>query len=300
MGKGTIRFGGKSGLLPKVRPVFKHHPVKPKTHAELAQEKNLEQGYADNVPLPEKKGFTFYRKPKDLPVISVEERIKKYIDDKAPANIDESQLSQDEIWQLKRNEIRREHLREAYVKEFKRLEKIDELKELVAHRENEKASEVAHEESEAYKLTLPTISSFVNGRMMQDRTPEQQALVDEQRILNRKTKQLEVAEKKATELLELYHSASTFITTEEELEQAIKDAFEVNVSKFERNMMNIDNKLSGYSFAYAQTNTTESLIFDEVFGEIKGQPGLEVVKDTLDGTTQLLKQQAQVNLNEKI
>ncbi|KAG7191869.1 uncharacterized protein KQ657_002658 [Scheffersomyces spartinae] len=297
---GTIRFGGKSGLLPKVRPVFKHHPVKPKTHFELAQEKNLEQGYADNVPLPEKKGFTFYRKPKDLPVMSVEERIKKYIDSKVPQDIDESKLSENEIWQLKRDEIRREHLREAYLKEFKRLEKIDKLKELVAHKENERVSEIAHEESEAYKLTLPTVSSFINGRMMQERSPEQQALVDEQRILNRKSKQLEVAEKRATELLELYHSANGFITTEEELEQAIKEAFEVNVSKFERNMMNIDNKLSGYSFAYAQANTTESIIFDEVFGEIKGQPGLEVVKDTLDGTTQTLKQQAQVNLNEKI
>mmetsp|Transcript_4746 Transcript_4746/g.5250 ORF Transcript_4746/g.5250 Transcript_4746/m.5250 type:complete len:303 (-) Transcript_4746:158-1066(-) len=300
MGKRTLKFGGKSGILPKVRPVFKRYPIRPKTDEELAEESKVEQGFAEGVPLPTRKGFTFHRQTIEKPVVSVEERIRKNIDERKPQNIDESKLSQDEIWKLKRDEIRREHLREAYLKESKRLQRIDELKKIQAEKElASKASQSIYEENEATKLTLPTIDSYLSGPIMRQRTEEEQEIVTEQRILNRKTKELAVKERKTNQLLELYHSAANFITTEEELEQAIKDAFEVNVSKFESNQMIIENKLSGYSHAFSNINTNEGLVLDEVLGQVNGQPGLETVKDTLDGEIERLKREAQLAINQR-
>lgn len=300
MGKRTIKFGGKSGILPKVRPVFKRYPIRPKTTDELADESKVEQGFAEGVPLPTRKGFTFHRQTIEKPVVTVEERIKKNIDERKPQNIDESKLSQEEIWKLKRDEIRREHLREAYLNESKRLQRIEELKKIQAEKElATKASQSIYEETEATKLTLPTIDSYLNGPIMRQRTEEEQEIVTEQRILNRKTKELAVKERKTNQLLELYHAAANFITTEDELEQAIKDAFEVNVSKFESNQMIIENKLSGYSHAFSNINTNEGLVLDEVLGQVNGQPGLETVKDTLDGEIERLKREAQLAINQR-
>ena len=300
MGKRTLKFGGKSGILPKVRPVFKRYPIRPKTDEELAEESKVEQGFAEGVPLPAKKGFTFHRQTIEKPVVTVEERIKKNIDERKPQNIDESKLSQEEIWKLKRDEIRREHLREAYLNESKRLQRIEELKKIQAEKElTTKASQSIYEETEATKLTLPTIDSYLNGPIMRQRTEEEQEILTEQRILNRKTEELAVKERKTNQLLELYHAAANFITTEEELEQAIKDAFEVNVSKFESNQMIIENKLSGYSHAFSNINTNEGLVLDEVLGQINGQPGLETVKDTLDGEIERLKREAQLAINQR-
>lgn len=300
MGKRTLKFGGKSGVLPKVRPVFKRYPIRPKTQDELADESKEEQGYADGVPLPTRQGFTFHRKPIEKPVITVEERIKNNIDARKPQNVDESKLSSEELWKLKRDDIRREHLREAYLIEAKRLERIDGLKKIKAEKEQAlKASQTTFEETEATKLTLPTIDSYLQGPIMRQRTEEEQAIVNEQRILNRKTKDLEIQERKTTQLLELYHAAANFITTEDELEQAIKDAFEVNVSKFESNQMIIENKLSGYSHAFSNVNTNEGLVLDEVLGQVNGQPGLETVKDTIDGEIERLKREAQLAINQR-
>ncbi|EDK38835.2 hypothetical protein PGUG_02933 [Meyerozyma guilliermondii ATCC 6260] len=295
MGKRALKYGGKSGILPEVRPVFRRYPIIPQPPSDTTN-----QGYADGVPLPSKKGFKFEREPIQRPVITVEERIKQNIDSQAPKEpIDESKLSTDELWRLKRNEIRREHLREAYLKEAERLKRIDELK---AKREEKRLREAkqqtVHEESEATRLTLPTIDSYLEGPIMRPRTEEEEALKAEQRLLNRKGQELSLKEKKATELLELYHAAANFITTEEELERAIEDAFDVNVSKFESHQMVVENKLSGYSHAFSSIQANEALITDEVLGEIDGQPGLSTVKSTLDSEIERLKRQAKMVINQ--
>lgn len=302
MSKRTIKFGGKSGVLPKIRPVFRRYPIRPKTPEEIAEESKIEQGYAEDIPLPKRRGMTFHRQPIEKPVVTIQERIKRNIEDRVPQNIDESKLTEDEIWTLKRDEIRRAHLKDAYLKEAQRLKKIEELKEKVAEKEKEKAlqsSEASYEESQATKLTLPTIDSYLKGPIMRQRTEEELHIVQEQRLLNRKTRELEVKEAKANQLLELYHAAANFITTEEELEQAIKDAFEVNVSKFERTQMNIENKLSGYSYAYANSHVSEGLVLDQVMGEINGQPGLNTIKNTIDGEIERLRREAQLQVNQQ-
>ncbi|KAK6464879.1 mitochondrial ribosomal protein of small subunit [Scheffersomyces coipomensis] len=304
MGKGVLKYGGKSGILPKIRPVFKHNPIRSKTPSEIQQESQIEQGYAKDVPLPQNKGnrrnLTFHRVQPPKEIITVEQRIKNTIENRIPQNIDESKLNNDEKWVLKRDEIRREFLREAYLTEAKRLEKLDKLKEnqLKKQKEAEQNHLNKHQESEAVKLTIPTIESYLKGPIMRQRTPEETLIKNEQRLLNRKTKELEEQSKKATQLLDLYHSASNFITTEEELEAAITEAFEVRVTDYDRSLDHVKNKLnSTVSFAY-NSEYNRGLIEDKALGELNGKPGLETVKDVLSGEAEKIKRQAEIAANE--
>lgn len=300
MGKGNIKFGGKSGVLPRIRPIFRKYPLREKTAEELAEEKKIPQGYSDEVPVPKRKGFEFHRKPPQKPVVTLQERIKRNIDDRRPVGIDESKLSLEEIWDLKRDEVRREFLRDAYLTEARNLEKLEKKKMQDAERKSAiKNFEETYEVSEATKLTLPTIDSYLQQPIMRQRTSEEQDIIEGERALNRKLHELEVKEKQANDLLELYHAAGQFITTEEELENAINDAFEVNVSKFESKQMIVENKLSGYSHAFSNMSANEGLIIDEALGQIDGNPGYNAVKDTLEGHESLLKRQAQVSMNER-
>lgn len=297
LGKRTIKYGGKSGILPEVRPIFKRNPIKPKSDHEKHEEAQIEQGYADGIPTPTKKGFVFHRKPIERPVITVEERIKKYIEDRTP-DVDQSKLTQEELWTHQRDEVRRQHLKEAFLAESKRLERLEELEAKKHELEQRHKGEQDHfEESAATKLTLPTIDSYLKGPIMRHRTPEEQAIVNEKRTLNRRANELETLENKATDLLNLYHAASNFITTEEELESAIKDAFEVKVGKFESSERLIEDKLFGFHSSYSNAKTNEKLIKDAAFGVIDGQPGLDTVKETLSGEAEIMRREAQAKLN---
>jgi len=296
LSKRTIKYGGKSGILPEVRPIFKNNPIRAKTEHEKQEEKHIEQGYADGIPLPSKKGFTFHRQPVEKPVITVEERIEKQIARKPKA--DKSTLSGDELWAVQRDEIRRQHLKDAYLTEEKRLRRIDELKAKALESDHKHQDELEHfQESEATKLTLPTLDSYLKGPIMRPRTNEEQALLEEKRLLNRKSRELGQLENRATELLELYHAAGKFITTEEELEVAIRDAFEVKVGRFESSERLIEDKLFGFHNTFANTKSTERLVKDVAFGEIDGQPGLDTVKDTLSGEAEKVRRAAQTKLN---
>ncbi|ODV78909.1 uncharacterized protein CANTADRAFT_51542 [Suhomyces tanzawaensis NRRL Y-17324] len=298
MGKGVLKYGGKSGILPKVRPVFKRFPIAPKNPDQIAKESKVSQGYAEGVPLPIKKGFTFHREPVEKKVVTVEERIKRNIEDRRP-NVDESSLSQEQLWQLKRDEIRRDYLKQAYLTEAERLKKLEEYKAKAAEREQAFADSHVYEESAASKLTLPTIDSYLQGPIMRQRTEEEQLLVEEQRTLNRKTTELQIKEEKANKLLDLYHAASNFITTEEELEAAINEAFEVNFSKFDGSQSIVESRLVSSGTGYANIDFNERIIADEVLGEISGKPGLQVIKDTLSGEGEKLKREAQVAVNQE-
>lgn len=300
MGKRALKLGIKSGILPEVRPVFKRFPIRPKTQEEIAEEARIEQGYSEGVPLPKKKGFKFERRPSEKPVVTVEERIKRNIDDRKPKDVDTSNLTPGEIWELKKADIRREHLREAYLTEAKRLEKLESLRRIKHEKDIAKKNSDSYEESKATVLTLPTIDSYLKGPIMRQRTEEEELIVQNQRLLNRKTLELEIEDRKAENLLDLYHGAASFITTEEELEQAIKDAFEVNISKFESNQMVIENHLSGYSHSFSNINMNESIIMNKAFGQINGQPGLETVKETLSGESEKFKHEAQMAVNQNL
>ena len=51
MGRNVLKYGGKSGILPKVRPIFRK-PIRPPTEYEQAKEHSIETGYAEGIPLP--------------------------------------------------------------------------------------------------------------------------------------------------------------------------------------------------------------------------------------------------------
>lgn len=295
--KRALKYGGKSGILPEVRPIFRRNPIKPKSEQQKLEDAKIEQGYAEDIPLPKKEGVVFHRQPVEKPVITVEERIKRNIDDKKP-QVDESTLSKDELWALKRDEIRREHLRSAYLAEAKRLERIEELQAKKAEKEKKHQKEdVDYEESRATQLTLPTIDLYLKGPIMRERTEEEEAILHERRTLNRKGMELAKMESKANELLELYHAAGSFITTEEELDNAIREAFEVKVGRFDSSERLIEDKLFGFNHSYANIKATERLIKDAALGEIDGQPGLDTIKDTLSGETEKIRREAQSKLN---
>lgn len=298
LGKNNLKYGRKSGVLPKVRPIFKKNPIIPPSEWELREDAKIEQGYADGVPLPKRKGFEFHRKPEKPAVVTVEERLKKIVEyNEPPKNI--SKLSPEERWEAQKTQIRLDHLKEAYRREEKRLKKIAELKAAKIASEEKAASELVYEESEATKLSLPTIDSYLDGPIMRHRTPEENALIEEQRIFNRKTMELQVQEAKASELLELYHAAENFITTEEELEAAITDAFDNKIGHFESSERLVEDKLFGYFNSFSDARANERLVRDEAFGEINGHPGLDTVEETLSGEAQKYLRQAETKLNNR-
>lgn len=297
LGKRTLKYGGKSGVLPEVRPVFRKNPIRPKNEQEIEEASQIEQGYAEGIPLPQRKGFKFSRVPAEKPVLTVKERIAR-IDERPLANKPESEMTKDELWAVQREKLRREFLKEAYTTESQRIAKLEALEAKKREAEAEEKKKNQHKESEVAQHTLPTIDSYLSGPIMRKRTPAEQAIVDEKRLLNRKTAELEAMNAKATQLLELYHAAANYITTEEELEQAINDAFEVKVGRFESSERLIEDKLFGYANSFANTKTNEQYIKDAAYGEIKGQPGLNTVKDALSGEAELIRREAQRKLNQ--
>ncbi|EGV63002.1 hypothetical protein PSN45_004727 [Yamadazyma tenuis] len=298
MGNRTLKYGGKSGILPKPRAIFKSNPIKPMTEQEKAHHASIEQGYADSVPLPVKKGFSFHRKVEPKKVVTVEERIRKTIDERTPKNVDTTQLKDEEIWKLKVGDIRREHLRTAYLKEYERLKKIDELEaKRAAEAKQAEQSKQEYEETEATKLTLPTIESYLQGPIMRQRTPTEQALLEHKRAFNRKSRELEVKESRAEQLLGLYHQASSFVTTEAQLEKAITEAFEIRLNKFNLSAMSVKDRLNGSKDSNVTLSENEDAILDAAHGQINRKPGLNVVRDTIDGELEKLKRQAEIAIH---
>lgn len=298
LSKKTLKHGGKSGVLPEVRPIFKRNPILPSLEQESAKEANIEQGYAEGVPVPKRKGFKITRQPKKAEVVPVEQRLKKILEYNAPPQ-NMNELSPKERWEAQKKQIRMEHLKDAYLTESKRIEKLELLKAQKIEADAKLAEEQVYEESEATKLTLPTIDSYLKGSLMRHRTPEEKAIVEEQRILNRKTMELQVKEAKANELLELYHAAENFITTPEELDAAITDAFENKIGRFESSERLAEDKLFGYFTSFSDSRANERLVRDVVFGEINGKPGLATVTDTLSGETEKYSRAAESKLNNR-
>lgn len=290
MKKRVLKYGGKSGLLPEVRPVFKRYPIRPPSEKEQAAFDKIEQGYAEGVPVPKSKGLQISRKPIPKPVLTVDERIKMFIEDRRPKVEDESKLNEQEKWELKKDNIRREYLKEAYKREEERLSRLDELKAKKDASDAAAKSKKQHTgDSESTKLTLPTIDSYLQGSLMRNRTPNEEAILKEKRTLNRKTLELKEREKKANQLLELYHSAAKFITTEEELNDAVHQAFEVDVGRFDSNISAIGEKLRSGGNVFTNLDKNANLLQNHALGQINGKPGLQAIKETISGRAQKLK-----------
>lgn len=299
MGKGALKFGGKSGILPRVRPVFKRHPIRPLTPLEKEHFDALDQGYAEGVPVPTHRGQPVAeRNPQPQRVVLVSERIEKTIESRRKMDSESQSSLQNDKWAHSRNEIRRDYLKQAYLNEAERLAQVDARKEERALMDRAALSEKIYVELEASRLTIPTLDSYLSGPIMRQRTQEEQAAVDELRTRNRLEAEYDVKQRKAQNLLELYHAAQNFITTESELERAIEEAFEVNFSKHDSARYTVEDRLS-MSIKPGLAELSERLVTDHILGEINGRPGVEVVKDTLSGELQRLRQEAIMKLNDQ-
>ncbi|EGW30295.1 mitochondrial ribosomal protein of small subunit [Spathaspora passalidarum NRRL Y-27907] len=303
MGNKLLKYGGKSGILPKHRPIFKS-PIRQPTPYELAEHAKIEQGIVEALPVPKhKNGKELQRVQPFKKVITVDERIQHIIERAAEkdSKIDTSKLTDEQKWKLKRDAIRREFLREAYVLEAKRLEEIDRRSEKLRIKEQQKKEaeerELLKQEEENANVGIPTVEKLLTEGMMRPRTEEEKELLQAKRVLNCHAKELIQKEARANNLLDLYHAAGNFITTEAELDEAIHKAFEVDLGKFVTNETSIEAKLQTPNLAYLTVKMNESLITDQVLGEINGKPGLDQVKEILSGETEKTKREVQMNLD---
>lgn len=297
MGKRTLKYNGLSGILPKVRPVFKRHPIRPPTDAEKALEALIDQGYADGVPVPTRNNIPMTtRMPPAKRVWTVQDRIKDVID--RPARAEQRKpLDEHDPWGSERNKVRREFLKLVYLAEENRLQQQDAKKLEAESRKQDADAKKVYEELDASRLTLPTIDSYLAGPIMRRRTPQEREQLKAQRKLNRLNTEAAHRARRANKLLELYHAALNFITTEVELDQAIEEAFQVNFSKHDSIRYSVEDRLR-MEVMPGSKEKIEQMVVDHVRGEVNGQPGVDVVRSTLSGELERLRREATVRVNE--
>lgn len=297
MGKNVLKYGGKSGILPVPRPIFKG-PIREPTAYEKSHQASIVQGYAEGVPVPIINGKPLPRHPKPPTVLTVEQRIKLNIERMEPKpTTSHDDLNEYELWRKNRAAIRREFLREAYIKEGERLAKIDKWSEEKRNREQQAKAQAEQEtKTEHIELSIPTIEKLLESKgLTRGRTSEEKAIVQEKRVMNRRIHELELLENKAEQVLDLYHAAADFITTQEELDDAIYKAFEVNVANFDADSSNIQNRLFGHGTeGQLMMEHSTGVILDTALGEVRGRPGLSQVRELLSGEREQLKRKAQV------
>lgn len=222
MGKGAVKFGGKSGYLPKPRAIFKT----PIYEIEKLAKTQLNTGYLEGVKHP--KGTSREQKP--LKFVSLQERIELTAREpqKQYSAEDRLKLPLEQQIRLQNSDLRRNYLRESYLKEAERIKES----QLLDERHKEEARKLLeqrildHEESQAFKLTIPSIEQYLTGPIMRQRTAEEKQALQQKRTANRLHHELISQQEKLVALLELYNSAASFITTEEQLNKLITQAFD--------------------------------------------------------------------------
>ncbi|KAI3407110.1 PET123 [Candida oxycetoniae] len=299
MGKGVLKYGGKSGILPKKINIFTR-PIRPMNEWEKQRkEEAKESGYAPGVPTPIINKVQLPRQHPPRKVITVQERIAaiKY----PPMSLQEmNSLPEAERDAQKRAYYRAEFLKEAYLEEEKRLEKIDQMKKKIHEQDLERQQKEESDHKASVISSLPTIQKILEDGLVRQRTQDEKALLKEERKLNMRSKELHEKEEKFQKLLELYQASGKFITSEEQLEEAIYRAFEVDVDKFETSQTIVDSKLFSDNASYLVGEANEQKIADAVLGEINGKPGLEQVKDVLSGAREKVKREAHINLRSSM
>ncbi|ANZ77398.1 BA75_05123T0 [Komagataella pastoris] len=287
MGKNVIKHGGKSGILPPAREIFKQ-PIKP-----IAIKKNPNTGYASNIPHP--RGST--REAIVPKVVTIEEKISKTAPEpkKIYSNAELSKLSADQQWKIKNSKLRRDYLKESYYQEEKNLEHKEKIQHLKESKAKEEAAAASHYEvSEAFRLTLPSMEQFLEGPIVRQRTKEEKRLLQLKREHNRLQRELAIKEQKASDLLRLCSSAKNFIVTEEELERKVEELYRTGPKAyFNGSNMN--------SFEDQQALDIEKTVQEKLFGTVNEGPGISTIEDILSGETEKLKNavEEKVKQNDK-
>lgn len=280
MGKGNLKFGGKSGVLPAVRHILKN-PVKP-----IEQKPNPDVGYAENVKEP--RGSHREQKLPEVKtvndLISTTVRLPKVL----PTNVNATEMTPEQKRRVQKAQLRREYYIQSLKKEEIKLE-TDELREKrIKELKEAQEKEMIVEESPAAKLTLPTISSYLDGPLMRQRTPEETQLLKAKKNANRLNNELAYKLERASDLLQLYYSAENFITNETDLKRAIEEAFHPGNEHI--TVLNPEH----------MSRAPNEKIGDALFGTINNQPGLSHVLEQLSGERREYKEKVNEAAKRKL
>lgn len=288
MVKPIARYGFKSGVLPKPRQIVEAL----KTPAELKQAAKENVGFVDPELVP--RGVAAHVPLKDRVPASYT------IANSAKAQGENPQKKRAE-WKSLNASIRRKYLTDSLLtqeaEEVRIMQRREKTLEVERHAQLELQKQATR--SKATTLTLPTIQSFLSSKnqLVMPRTRQEKELLHAKRKANRKALELQSLETKASNLLEVYQSAGSFIVNEQQLEAAIQQAFSPKVphARYYTAGSHIpslgdlsrqfDISLGGASkqpgVTEAQTNLTKSL-----FGiTSNNNPGLGEVEDAISGAT---------------
>lgn len=282
MGNRALRFGGKSGILPKPRQIFKQ-PFKHEVY-----QKEPDTGYAEGVAHPPGISRDVIR-PK---VFTPEDRLAKTVaKPKKQYNEDElAQLAESRRYKIKNASLRRQYLKESYEHEVKRLEKVDARKAEAAEKKEQIEREAEqHEQSWAELYTIPTVEQYLKGPLVRPRTDEEKEALALKRKANRLSQQMLTKQKKAQRLLELYNASSEFAITESKLETMVNDAFSERKLQEAQTMRSTGiNRIGKEPTTMSFDNSLKEIIL----GTVNQGPTYEVVEDTLSGFTQEIYEDA--------
>lgn len=290
MGKGAMKFGGKSGLLPKPKQIFKQ-PYKHQVY-----KKPADSGYAEGILHPKNITRDYIlpkvQTPEHLLQRSAHEPSKKYTD----AEISKMPISQQ--FKVKNSAMRRQYLKESYETEVKRLERLEKYQEQLKHEEEVATAEKAkHEQSKAEFYTSPTIESYLEGPLVRPRTEEETEALKLKRESNRLQTKLNVDINRANNLFELYNSSINFAITEDKLEKMVDAAFS---AKADEEWQNIASSTPNNISAVKASTTFDKAIVDIVVDNVNKGPGYEAVDDYLSGFTDDITELAEQIKKEKI
>jgi hypothetical protein len=289
MGKGALKYGGKSGLLPKPRQIFKQ-PYKHEVY-----KKPTDSGYAEGILHPKNitRDYILPKVSTPLQLLNktASEPTKKY----QKEEISKMPISQQ--FKIKNAEMRRKYLKESYETEVKRLERIEKYEEELKIEEEKIAIEKAqHKQSKAEIFTSPTIENYLEGPLVRSRTEEENEILKLKRESNRLQTKLNVDNERASNLLELYNASIDFAITEEKLEKMVDSAFD---SKADETWKQITASNPSKISAVKNIVRFNDAIVDIVLDNVNKGPGYEAVEDYLDGFTDDIHQLAEQIKKEK-
>lgn len=289
MGKGALKYGGKSGLLPKPRQIFKQ-PYKHEVY-----KKPTDSGYAEGILHP--KNIT---RDYILPKVSTPIQLLNKTANEPKKKYQKEEISKMPISQqfkIKNAEMRRKYLKESYETEVKRLERIEKFKEELKIEEEKIAIEKGqHKQSKAEIFTSPTIENYLEGPLVRSRTEEENEILKLKRESNRLQTKLNVDNERASNLLELYNASIDFAITEEKLEKMVDSAFD---SKADETWKQITASNPSKISAVKNIVRFNDAIVDIVLDNVNKGPGYEAVEDYLDGFTDDIHQLAEQIKKEK-
>lgn len=252
-----------SGILPRPRQIL----PKRKTFWEIEEAKKVKQGFIDPSMIP--KGVDAKWVPKHEK--SADERIA--LSAKNPTK-PRSTNTETQRWRNMTSDMRRDYFKSSLKSQESRDEQNLKKREEQFKLAREARLKIDHDkQSDATRLTLPTIESFFKGDFVKPRTKEQKEELMMKRQANRLHHEIKHKEQKAGEALELYQQSLDFIVTEEELDKAIAKEFQTVESS---------NRLpSSKAFPDLVAQAREKMTSELMGTTLNKRPGLPQVEEAL-------------------